>query len=142
MGGSATLQQALRENIYNKFSTCAFRHSRYSKKKHRSSTPMKIRRSPHLGEAFKPACRQALGPFTADTSGPLRKLTLDFVSVFPHRLPHYHTTFNLSPTLIVVSLYVRRCFSYPPQGLGVATGARMANGTGLLPPSCRFAKLE
>ena len=49
----------------------------------------------------------------------------DFVGVSPYCLPHCHTTFNWSlPSLIVVFLSVRLCF-FLPQGLGLATGARL-----------------
>ena len=45
-----------------------------------------------------------------------------------HRLPHSHSAFDLSfSTLIVVLVSVRLCFCYPPQGLSLATCARLAN---------------
>ena len=85
-----------------------------------------------------PACSGALGPVPLQQpsfSRPHRVIECRhrvLQVLVPQCLPHCHTAFDLSLTvMIAVLVSVRLCFSHLPQSLDLATGARMANGNRL-----------
>ena len=123
-GADAATDAAHFENI--NIQTCALQVN----KKHRSSFAQSMKATQSPTRSVREDVRLSLPPAVEDLapSASSSLLLTDSPSTDTGHcrcalptVPHCHAAFNLSTTLIVC------CFAHPPQSLGLATGARMAN---------------